>query len=195
MELDSFDEYIVDLDTQILPINLRDLINNKDKDSIITYLKEEANQIYEYNINNNTEHINLIYQIYNFDQKLKLAYNYYLQKKRVCPLKIPWPTNETINNNTLSFLTQIKFYRYMILHWYEYNYKTWHYFDDNNQPYDISNFRYLVNIVTVLLQNQKLKNQMKCISYNYNQKLKNQIKCKSYNYNQKLKKQNEMYFI
>ena len=158
MELDSVDEYISELDVKILPYEIHELIINKDKLAIIDYLEENAKNINDANIRNNTELPDLIHQIFNFDQKLKLAYNYYLQKRCICPIKIPWMTKDTIDNNSLSQITQAKFYRFMILHWYE----------CDDMFYQISNFRYLVNIVTILLQNQKLKKQMKCITNNYN---------------------------
>ena len=169
MELDSVDQYIFDLDSSILPTGLYQHVIDRDKYNIIDFLEEDAIVTEQYNKTSGDTSQDLIHKIFNFNQKLKLAYDYYLQKKCLCPLKIPWDIDHNINdNNSLHHITQAKLYRYIILYWYPQNCKTFHCFDNNNKPYDISNFRYLVSIVTGLLQNQKLKKQMKCIPENYN---------------------------
>jgi hypothetical protein len=127
---------IQQIDKEIIPNAVYDLVMNRKKIQLKKYLEQ---------------HPKLMFSIAQFNQALKVSNNYASQNKCNCAYQIPWVTKYGADNNLgnsvyLSFTQQVEEYRYMIRYWYP-------------SP-KISNMRFLSMIALGTLQELKLDKTM-----------------------------------
>ncbi len=123
---------IKEIDRQIIPNAVYDLVINKDKTALTKYLEQ---------------HPKLMFKIAQFNQTLKVANNYATYNKCACAYELPWVTKYGAEKGIgatlyISFIQQVDLYRYMIRYWYP-------------SP-QISNMRFLSMVALGTLQNLKL---------------------------------------